>query len=70
MIGVAIIVFLWGVFKFIRDAGDEKARTEGKKLIFWGLFGLFVMLCVWAFVEILAGTFFRGNGIFIPQIRV
>lgn len=69
MIGLGLIMFLWGVFKFVRDAGDESARTDGKKFMVWGLVGLFVMLCVWAFVEILATTF-SGRGIFIPQLRV
>ena len=69
MVGIALVVFLWGVFKFVRDSGDERARTEGKKLIFWGLIALFVMVCVWAFVEILSSTFF-GEAISIPQIRI
>jgi succinate-acetate transporter protein len=70
LISLALIMFLWGVFKFVKDAGDEKARTEGKKLILWGIIGLFMMLCVWAFVEILSGTLGRGGGIFIPQVRI
>jgi len=70
MIGLAFVLFLWGVFKFVRDAGDDKARTEGKKLMFWGIVGLFVMVCVWALVELLVGTFFRGGGIFIPQVKI
>lgn len=69
LIGLAFIMFIWGVFKFVRDAGDDTARTKGKKLMFWGIFGLFVMLCVWAFVQILAGTFFNAP-VFIPQVRI
>ena len=69
MVGIALVVFLWGVFKFVRDSGDESARTEGKKLIFWGLIGLFVMVCVWAFVEILANTFF-SRAVSIPQVKI
>jgi hypothetical protein len=69
MMGIALVVFLWGVYRFIRNSGDETARTEGKKLIFWGLIGLFVMLCVWAFVEILARTFF-SRAVSIPQVRI
>ena len=61
--GLAVVMFLWGVFKFVRDSGDETARTEGKKFIFWGLVGIVVMLCVWAFVEILT-----GGSASIPQI--
>jgi hypothetical protein len=69
MIGLGLVMFLWGVFRFVRDSGDESSRTSGKKFMVWGLVGLFVMLCVWAFVEILAGTF-SGRDIFIPQLRV
>jgi hypothetical protein len=69
MMGLALVFFLWGVFKFVRDAGDDKARTEGKKFMFWGIMGIFIMLCVWAFVEILAGTFFDAP-VFIPQVII
>ncbi|MDO8590306.1 MAG: hypothetical protein Q7R69_03505 [bacterium] len=41
---LALLVFLWGLVKFIfRVGGDEKAVEEGKNLMKWGLIALFVL---------------------------
>ena len=43
--GLALMVFFWGLAKFIfRLGGDEKAVEEGKKLMLWGLIALFILL--------------------------
>lgn len=69
LVGFALVIFLWGIFKFIKNGGDEKAREEGKQIMLWGVIGLFVMLCVWGFVAILAHTLLGGN-IVIPQLKI
>jgi len=51
LVGVALLVFIWGLVKFVfRVGGDEKAVGEGKSLMKWGLIALFVMLSVWGIV--------------------
>lgn len=43
--GLALLVFIWGLAKFIfRVGGDEKAIAEGKSLMIWGLIALFIMV--------------------------
>ena len=50
--GLALLVFIWGLVKFIfRIGGDEKAVEEGKNLMKWGLIALFVLV---SFMAILA----------------
>ena len=50
--GLALLVFIWGLVKFIfRVSGDEKAVEEGKNLMKWGLIALFVLI---SFMAILA----------------
>ena len=50
--GLAFLAFLWGLAKFMfRVDGDEKAITEGKKLMIWGLIALFVMLSFWGIIN-------------------
>lgn len=52
IMGLALLAFLWGMAKFIfRVGGDEKAVVEGKKLMTWGLIGLFVMFSFWGIIE-------------------
>jgi hypothetical protein len=50
LLSIAILVFFWGLVKFIAHAGDEKAVAEGKQLIIWGLVGIFVMITLWSIV--------------------
>jgi len=50
--GLALLVFIWGLVKFIfHVSGDEKAVEEGKNLMKWGLIALFVLV---SFMAILA----------------
>jgi len=70
--GLALLVFVWGLVKFIfRVGGDEKKTVEdGKNLMKWGLIALFVMV---SFIAILAFVyrdigFSRPFGsIFLPE---
>jgi hypothetical protein len=57
LIGLAIIVFLYGVLRFIFNAGDEAKRSEGKMFIIYGLIGIVIMVSVWGLVGFIQGTF-------------
>lgn len=50
IMGCAVLVFFWGIVKFIHNAGDEKAVEEGKGLMLWGMIGLFVMVALWGII--------------------
>lgn len=58
VVALALLLFFWGVANFIFNADNEDKRTEGKKVMMWGIIALFVMLFVWQIVNILANTFF------------
>lgn len=47
LLSMAVLVFFWGLVKFISKAGDEKEIEEGKQLIVWGLITIFVMVAFW-----------------------
>ena len=73
LMATAFLVFFWGVVKFISKAGDEKAVTEGKKLIIWGLLALFIMISLWGILRFLFGELgLDGNfGLpFLPPRRI
>ena len=53
----AVVYFLWGVAKYINKAGKEEDRETGKKMMFYGIIALFVMVGVWGLVTILTTTF-------------
>lgn len=53
----AFVVFLWGIFEFIKNAGDENARVEGRRAIFWGLIGLVIIFGAYGIINVALGTF-------------
>ena len=55
--GLALLVFIWGLAKFIMKSGDEKSHEEGIALMKWGLLALFVMLSFTAIVAFFYGDF-------------
>lgn len=66
LIGLAVIVFIFGIFKMISSEGNEK--QGGRELMLWGVIGIFVMISVWGLVAILQGTFgLEGNFNITPR---
>jgi uncharacterized membrane-anchored protein len=56
VIGAAVLVFLFGILKFI-FAGDEEARKSARSFMIFGVIALFVMVSVWGLVKFLQSTF-------------
>lgn len=54
---IAFIVFFIGILQFINSETVDNAREKGKKKIFWGLFGMFVMSSAYGLIRIILGTF-------------
>ncbi len=53
----AFAVFLWGVFIFIKNAGDDTKRADAQRSILWGLIGLAIIFGVYGILIIALGTF-------------
>jgi hypothetical protein len=62
VVALALLVFFWGLVKFIMSAGSEEGRKEGKSIMIWGIIALFVMLSVAGILRVLDNTFFGGSG--------
>ena len=54
---VALIVFFWGIFQFIASQTAYTHRDEGKRKIFWGLFGMFIMISAFGLIRLILSTF-------------
>ena len=54
---IAFLVFLWGVFQFIASETTDANRSEGKRKIFWGLFGMFIMISAFGLIRLILDTF-------------
>ena len=54
---VAFLVFFWGIFQFISSQTVDAGREEGKRKIFWGVFGMFIMISAYSLIRLILGTF-------------
>ena len=57
LFAVALLVFFWGIVKFIAKNSDTTAREEGKKTMIWGIVGMFIMVAVYGIIRIILATF-------------
>lgn len=58
LFGLATVIFLWGVIQYvIAQAGDEKKLADAKRVMIWGIIGLFIMASAWGIVQVLCDFF-------------
>ena len=62
LVGLAVLIIIWGVFNYISGAGDEEKRAQAKQYIVWGVVGVFIMLSVWGLVNVLVNSFDLRKG--------
>ncbi len=55
-VALAVIVFFWGLIKYLWGANAENA-SEGLKLMFWGIIAIFVMVSIWGIIALLRTSF-------------
>lgn len=66
---VAFLVFVFGVARFIKAAGEKEVK-DSKNILIWGIIGLFVLVTIWGIVAFISGEFgFGGGRPAIPQIK-
>ena len=67
---IAFLMFIWGVARFIRAAGNEKELKDSKNLLVWGVIGMFVLITIWGIVSFLRSEFGFGSEVGIPQLKI
>ena len=66
VIGIAVLVFLWGLVQYVTAGADEEKKAAARGIIIYGIIIIFVMTAVWGFVRILNTTFFNGTDVTSP----
>jgi len=56
----ALLVFFWGIVKFIASAGSGEEREKAKSIMGWGIIALFVLVSFWGIIRVLTSTFLPG----------
>lgn len=64
---LALLMFIWGVIRFVINSEDQEQKEKGRQFMLWGIIALAVMTSVWGLVKILGSTF--GIEYVIPQIK-
>lgn len=62
MMGVALLVFLWGVFRYVMGAESDEARVTGRRHMIYGIIGFVIMVAAMAILQIATATF----GVSVP----
>ena len=63
IIGLAIVMFVWNVYKYFVKGGDDvTAKKEAGLYVMWSIIGFFVILSLWGLVNILVNTFKLDDG--------
>jgi len=57
IVGLAVIYFVFGILKYVMNAGDEEKQKEGRSMMLYGIIAIFVMVSVWGLINVLVGTF-------------
>ena len=60
-ITIAVVVFIYGVIDFIRNAENPEARAEGRRLMIWAVIGLFTVVSIWGIIAVMTNTFVLEN---------
>lgn len=70
VVAVALLLFFWGLARFIMAAGDEGAKERGRQLMIWGVIAFVVMLSIWGIVNFIQSALGIGGSfnILIPQV--
>lgn len=53
---LAVAIFIYGIFEYIRDAGSSDGREKGQQHMFWGIIGLSIMVSVFLIMRIILGS--------------
>lgn len=64
---IALVIFVYGIFEFVRGADRPDVRTKGQQHIMYGLVGLLIMTSVFTIINILLNTI-GVTGSDVPKI--
>jgi hypothetical protein len=58
---IAFVIFFWGIFQFIATETVDSQREQGKRKIFYGLLGMFIMFSAYGLIRFIINTFGLGS---------
>lgn len=68
IIVIAVGAFIYGLIKYVGSGDNEEMRTEGTKMMVYGIIGFFFIVSIWGIISLITNTFSLGN-VGIPQFQ-
>ncbi|OGG53245.1 hypothetical protein A3C20_03330 [Candidatus Kaiserbacteria bacterium RIFCSPHIGHO2_02_FULL_55_25] len=56
-ITLAIVVFFWGLIKYLFGLDSSESKSEGLQIMMYGVIAIFVMVSIWGIIRLLQNTF-------------
>lgn len=56
LFSLGLVLFLYGIVRYLLNPSDENIRTESKKHLVWGLIGMLIMFSVFGIINIIVKT--------------
>ena len=53
---LALLVFAWGIVKYITAAGDPAKVKEARGFLWWGILGVFVLAAMFGIVQFIGNS--------------
>jgi hypothetical protein len=57
VLAINVMIFFYGTFRFILNRNKPEQNSNGKKAMFWGLVGIFLIVSVWQIMDFVASVF-------------
>jgi hypothetical protein len=57
LFALALFMFAGGVGVMILNSGDPKAREKGRRVLLWGIVGIFIMVSAVSILAVITKTF-------------
>ncbi|MEA3398999.1 MAG: hypothetical protein U9R00_00595 [Patescibacteria group bacterium] len=58
---LAMVLFMYGIAKYLFSPGSEEKRNESKRNITWGLLGMFIMISVFLIMRLILNSLGEKN---------
>lgn len=56
LFALAVVYFLFGVFTFIKNSEEPKAREQGQRHMIYGVIGVFIMISARGIINLILST--------------
>jgi hypothetical protein len=63
MFAVALLVFIWGVARYIWSPDDPGLRESGRKSMLWGIIGMVIMVSVFGIMRFIISSIGADPGL-------